>query len=226
MNRENSEEIISIAIDGPAGAGKSTVARILAEELGIDYIDTGAMYRAIALKLVRTGTDYGDAEALAQLLAGTDVDYAAGRVYLDGEDVSGLIRTPEISEMASASSTVLAIRKKLVELQQAMARRKSVVMEGRDITTTVLPFASCKFFVTASVEERARRRALEMEQKGQVCDIEQVKADIEARDYRDSHRANSPLTVADDAVVVDTTGIAIDEVIARMLAEIDGRRGA
>ena len=171
-------KIVRIAIDGPAGAGKSTIATMLASELGIDYIDTGAMYRAIALKLLRSGTDYSDEEALAELLASTDVDFRGGKVFLDGEDVSSLIRTPEISELASASSTVLAIREKLVELQQAMGMRRSVIMDGRDITTKVLPFAEHKFYLTASVEERARRRALEFAEKGLPCEIEQVKADI------------------------------------------------
>ena len=158
--------IYRIAIDGPAGAGKSTIAKCLAKELGIDYIDTGAMYRAIALKLFRTGTDYNDPEALAQLLATTDVDYAGGVVYLDGEDVNGLIRTQEVSELASASSAVQAVRDKLVALQQAMGERKSLVMDGRDIGTYVLPDAELKIYLTASVEERATRRLKELEEKG------------------------------------------------------------
>ena len=215
-------DIVRIAIDGPAGAGKSTIAKLLAEELGIDYIDTGAMYRALALKLSRTGTDYKDPDALAALLASTDVDYAGGRVYLDGEDVSGLIRTPEISELASASSAVLEVREKLAQIQQAMGLRKSVIMDGRDITTKILPFAEHKFYLTASVEERARRRALELEAKGLPCDFESVKADIEARDYRDTHRENSPLTITEDSKVVDTTGLDIPEVLALMKKEIYG----
>ena len=214
-------DIVRIAIDGPAGAGKSTIAKLLAADMGIDYIDTGAMYRAIALKLSRTGTDYSDPEALAALLASTEVDYAGGKVFLDGEDVSGLIRTPEISELASASSAVLAVREKLAQIQREMGQRKSVIMDGRDITTKILPFAEHKFYLTASVDERAKRRALELQAKGLPCDLESVKADIEARDYRDTHRENSPLTVTEDSVVVDTTGLDIPEVLSLMKLEME-----
>ena len=205
--------MIRIAIDGPAGAGKSTMAKLLAKELGIDYIDTGAMYRAIALKLLRSGTDYEDAEALRRVLDSTDVDYAGGSVYLDGECVDGFIRTPEVSEVASASSAKLEVREKLVALQKAMGQRKSLVMDGRDIGTNVLTDAEYKFYLDASVQVRAKRRALEMEAKGQSVDLAEVEADIASRDYRDMHREYNPLKQAEDAVYVDTSELAIPEVI-------------
>ena len=205
--------MIRIAIDGPAGAGKSTMAKLLAKELGIDYIDTGAMYRAIALKLLRSGTDYEDAEALRKVLDSTDVDYAGGSVYLDGECVDGFIRTPEVSEVASASSAKLEVREKLVALQKAMGQRKSLVMDGRDIGTNVLTDAEYKFYLDASVQVRAKRRALEMEAKGQSVDLAEVEADIASRDYRDMHREHNPLKQAEDAVYVDTSELAIPEVI-------------
>lgn len=208
--------MIRIAIDGPAGAGKSTIAKRLASDLGIDYVDTGAMYRAIALKLIRTGTDYNDADALAAMLALTDVDLDGSMVLLDGEDVSGLIRTPEVSAMASESSAVLAVREKLVALQKAMAARKSLVMDGRDIGTNVIPDAEYKIFLTASPLVRARRRALELEAKGLEVDFDKLVAEINERDYRDSHREHNPLKKADDAVEVDTSDMTIDEVVAHI----------
>ena len=208
--------IYRIAIDGPAGAGKSTIAKAAAKELGIDYVDTGAMYRAIALKLIRTGTDHNDPEALAQLLASTDVDFDAGKTLLDGEDVSGLIRTQEVSEMASASSAVQAVRDKLVALQQAMGKRKSLVMDGRDIASKVFPDAELKFYVTASSLVRAERRAEDMRAAGQPCDVQQIQAEIEARDYRDMHRENSPLIRVPEAVLIDTSYQTIEESVAEV----------
>ena len=205
--------MIRIAIDGPAGAGKSTMAKLLAKELNIDYIDTGAMYRAIALKLLRSGTDYEDAEALRAVLDSTDVDYYGGSVYLDGECVDGFIRTPEVSEVASASSAKLDVREKLVALQKAMGQKRSLVMDGRDIGTNVLTDAEYKFYLDASVGVRARRRALEMEAKGQTVDIAEVEADIASRDWRDMHREHNPLKQAEDAVYVDTSDLSISEVI-------------
>ena len=205
--------MIRIAIDGPAGAGKSTMAKLLAKELNIDYIDTGAMYRAIALKLLRSGTDYEDAEALRAVLDSTDVDYYGGSVYLDGECVDGFIRTPEVSEVASASSAKLDVREKLVALQKAMGQKRSLVMDGRDIGTNVLTDAEYKFYLDASVGVRARRRALEMEAKGQTVDIAEVEADIASRDWRDMHREHNPLRQAEAAVYGDTSDLSIPEVI-------------
>ena len=214
--------IYRIAIDGPAGAGKSTIAKAVAKQLGIDYVDTGAMYRAIALKLIRTGTDYKDPDRLAELLADTDVDFDSGRTLLDGEDVSSLIRTQEVSEMASASSAVQAVRDKLVALQQAMGKRKSLVMDGRDIASKVFPDAELKFYVTASSAVRAERRAQDMKAAGQPCDVEQIRREIEARDYRDMHRENSPLVRVPEAVLVDTSYQTIEESVA----EVTGRARA
>ena len=218
------DKLLRIAIDGPAGAGKSTMAKLLAEKLKIEYIDTGAMYRAIALKLFRTGTDCNDAEALQKLLDSTDVDFENGHVTLDGEDVNAFIRTQEVSEMASVSSAIKAVRNKLDTLQKDMAQRKSLVMDGRDITTVVIPNAEVKFYLTASVAERARRRAAEMELKGEPCDIEQIEKEIEVRDYRDSHRENSPLMIADDAIVIDSSDLSVEEVVEKMMGYIEGKR--
>ena len=213
--------VYRIAVDGPAGAGKSTLAKLLAQKLGIDYIDTGAMYRAVALKLIRTGTDYNDAEALAKLLADTDVDFDAGKTLLDGEDISGLIRTQEVSEMASASSAVPAIREKLVALQQAMGKRKPIIMDGRDIASKVFPDAEVKFYVTARSDVRARRRAEDMRAAGQPCDPVQIQKEIEARDYRDMHREVSPLTLVPEAVIIDTSDRSISNTIDYMMGFIE-----
>jgi cytidylate kinase len=212
-----------VAIDGPAGAGKSTIAKRLAARIGADYIDTGAMYRAVALKLLRTGTDYKDPEALQNMLDAMDVDFSEGRTILDGEDVSGLIRTPEISALASPSSGVPAIRYKLTALQQAMGKRKSIVMDGRDIGTVVFPDADFKFFLTASADERARRRTEEMRAKGEPADFETIRADIIQRDYQDSHREFRPLRKADGAVEIDSTDMSIESVVDTMMAFIEAR---
>ncbi|MBR3302225.1 MAG: (d)CMP kinase [Firmicutes bacterium] len=213
--------IVRIAMDGPAGAGKSTIAKRVARELGIDYIDTGAMYRAFALKILRTGTDVNDADALAALLKDTDVDYAGGSIFLDGENVDGLIRTPEVSEMASVSSAVQAVRDKLVAAQQAMGKRKSLVMDGRDIGSKVFPDAELKFYITASSRIRAERRAIDMELAGQPCDVDQIQKDIEARDYRDMHRASSPLVKVPDAIEIDTTDASLEESVAEVMHYIN-----
>lgn len=208
---------IRIAVDGPAGAGKSTIAKAVAKELNIDYIDTGAMYRAIAVKLIRTGTDYNDPEGLAKMLETTDVDFASGKTYLDGEDISGIIRTPEVSALASPSSAIPAIRYKLTDLQQAMGERKSVIMDGRDIGTVVFPDAEFKFFLIADPDVRAMRRTLELREKGEDADFETVKADMMQRDKQDSTRAFRPLKKADDAIEVDTTNMSIEEVTKTIL---------
>jgi len=210
-------KIIRIAVDGPAGAGKSTIAKAIAEKLGIDYIDTGAMYRAIALKLIRTGVDYKDPAALEKLLSSTDVDFANGKTFLDGEDISGLIRTPEVSAVASPSSAIPAIRYKLTDLQQAMGKRKSIIMDGRDIGTVVFPDAEFKFFLTASPDIRARRRTDEMLAKGEAADFETVKADMIQRDKQDSEREFRPLKKADDAIEIDSSNMGIDEVVSFVL---------
>ncbi len=215
-----STERIRIAIDGPAGAGKSTIAKRLAKELGIDYIDTGAMYRAIALKLIRMDVDYRDAKALAQLLSKTDVDFRDGHVLLDCEIVDADIRTPAVSQLASDSSKVLAIREKLVALQRSMGSKKSLVMDGRDIGTNVLTDAEFKFYLTASSGVRAARRALEMQEKGELPDLRAVEADIIARDLQDSTREHNPLSKAVDAVEIDSSSMGIQDVVDVILGYI------
>ncbi len=216
------DNILRIAIDGPSGAGKSTIAKIVAEKMGIDYIDTGAMYRAIGLKMLSEGVsqDEDAEEARKEVLARTDIDFDSGVVTLDGEDVSGKIRTPEISIAASDYSRFPEVREKLVAIQREIGHRKSVVMDGRDIGTNVFTDAQYKFFLTATPEERARRRVKELIEKGQDVDYEATLEDIKKRDYNDTHRKLNPLKKADDAIEVDTTDMTIDEVVEAILGEI------
>jgi len=211
---------IRIAIDGPGGAGKSTIAMAVAKTLQIDYIDTGSMYRAVAFKILRDGIDLNDEAALQRMLDQTDIDFSKGNIYLDGEIINDRIRTPEISAMASACSALPMVRKKLVALQRKMGESKSIIMDGRDIGTNVLPNAEYKFFLTASPEERARRRTLELQEKGQDVVYQDILADIEKRDFADSNRALNPLTQAEDALLVNTTGIPLDECIQIILSYI------
>ncbi len=221
----------NIAIDGPAGAGKSTIAKLCAKALGSVYVDTGAMYRAIAIHLLRKGCSGSDAEAVGAALADADVTiaYAEGKqcVFLNGEDVTGILRREEVGNMASTSSAIPAVRKKLLSLQRDLAAKQDVVMDGRDIGTVILPDAQLKIFLTASVEERARRRYKELVEKGETPDIEAIRADIEKRDHQDSTRAESPLRQADDAVFVDSSDLSINEVtdlILRLFYEKNGIR--
>ena len=207
-----SDKIFQIAIDGPSGAGKSTIAKAVAKKLGIEYIDTGAMYRAIGLKMLRLGLPMKEDEALAEMLASTDIDFASERIYLDGEDVSDQIRTQEISKAASDCSAFGSVRRKLVALQQNMAGKKSIIMDGRDIGTVVLKDAPYKFYLTAGDEERARRRHVELEAKGEHLTFEQVLAQIRERDHNDMTREITPLRKADDAEEIDSTNMSIDEV--------------
>ena len=216
------ERIYQIAIDGPSGAGKSTIAKKVAAILNIDYIDTGAMYRAIGYQISREGVDMEDASALSSMLSETDVDLHEGKVLLNGEDVSDRIRTPEMSRMASACSALPAVRQKLVELQRAMAKSKSVIMDGRDIGTNVLTDARYKIYLTASVEERARRRYKELLEKGETVTPDEVEADMRQRDYNDSHRQLNPLRKAQDAVEIDSTHMNLEQVVERIL-EIVGK---
>lgn len=212
--------IFQIALDGPSGAGKSTIAKALAEALDIDYIDTGAMYRAVGYKLLRDGVDMNDPAALQKLLDSTDIDFSAGRTLLDGEDISGYIRTQAISDMASRCSAIAAVRKKLVQLQQAMGESKSVVMDGRDIATVVFPKAEYKYYITATAEERANRRLYELRQKGEDVSFEQVLADMQERDLRDSTREVTPLRKAEDAVEIDTTSMTLEQVVDYITKEV------
>lgn len=205
-------QIIKIAVDGPSGAGKSTIAKAVAAKLNIDYIDTGSMYRAVGYKLLQEGIDLADLDAVQELLDRTDIDFDAGKTILDGRVMGQEIRTPEISKQASACSALAIVRKKLVELQQKMGESKSVIMDGRDIATVVFPDADYKFYVTASAEERAKRRYHELVEKGQQVEFQQVLQDIIDRDHADMTREVTPLRKADDAVEVDTTHMTIEEV--------------
>lgn len=206
-----------IAIDGPAGAGKSTIAKALALDLGYIYIDTGAMYRAVAFEAIKQGVAFDDAENLTKIAGEVVIDMAvvdgANIITLDGVDVSAEIRNPEVGAAASPVSAVGGVREFLVAQQRRMANRGKVIMDGRDIGTVVLPDADCKIYLTADLDERAERRFLELQEKGLDTTLETVKNDIETRDYRDSHREVSPLKQADDAVLLDSTGMNIDEVL-------------
>ena len=206
----------SIAIDGPAGAGKSTIAKNVSKELGVIYVDTGAMYRAMALYLIREGVSAEDSEGISAKCASADISI---------DFVSGLIRTEEVSAMASKSSVNGDVREKLVELQRKLASEKSVVMDGRDIGTVVLPNAEVKIYLTASSAVRAKRRYDELIAKGEQCDLAQIEADIIERDHRDMTRAISPLKQADDAVLVDTSDMNIEEVTKALLDIVEEKCG-
>lgn len=205
-----------IAIDGPAGAGKSTIAKKIAKQLGFIYVDTGAMYRAMALFLLNKGIDPKDADAVSLNCKEADITirYENGEqvVYLNGENVNGVIRTEQVSNMASLTSANPDVRKKLVELQQKLALGTDVVMDGRDIGTCVLPDAEVKIFLTASSRVRAERRYKELIQKGEKCDIDVIEKDIIERDHQDMTREISPLAAADDATLLDSSYMTIDEV--------------
>lgn len=211
----------TMAIDGPAGAGKSTVARAVARELDAIYLDTGAMYRAVGLYMLRNGTDPKNSQEVADRVgeAKVDIRYEDGeqRVYLAGEDVSIAIRENEVSSAASAVSAVPAVREILVRRQQEMAKEQSVVMDGRDIGTHVLPNATLKVYLTASVEERARRRFKELQDRGEEVPYERLLEEIKQRDWDDSHREASPLRQAEDAVLLDSSGMTREEVIEKVL---------
>lgn len=213
--------IINVAIDGPAGAGKSTVARGAAKQLGYIYVDTGALYRAVGLNALRMGIDTKNAEAVAQSTNGIKVDIAfqdgEQRVLLNGEDVSGEIRTPEASMAASDVSAVPAVRAFLFDLQRDIAKRNNCIMDGRDIGTVVLPEAQVKIFLTASPETRAERRYKELAEKGVEADFNSVLDDIVKRDYNDMHREIAPLKPAEDGVMFDTTGLTLEESVAAVI---------
>ena len=211
----------NVAIDGPAGAGKSTIAKQIARKIGYIYVDTGAMYRAMAYYLIQNQVDAADQEAIAAACQHADISicYQDGEqvVLLNGENVNAYLRTEAVGNMASVSSAVPEVRKKLVELQQKLARETDVVMDGRDIGTVVLPDADVKVYLTASVETRAKRRFLELQEKGEPADLAKIAADIEDRDYRDMHRDISPLRQAEDATLVDSSDMTIDQVVERIL---------
>lgn len=217
----------NIAIDGPAGAGKSTIARLLAGALGYVYVDTGAMYRAVTLKALREQVDLNDPAALTGLAQNTSVYLeldpgGSQRVFLDGREVTLDIRTPMVTRKVSQVSAVPGVRREMVRLQQQMAETGGVVMDGRDIGTYVLPGADFKFFLTASIEERARRRYFELKEKGHDVDLEQLKEEIAQRDRMDAGREFAPLVQAPDAVLIDSSNLNIDQVVDAILAYIRG----
>lgn len=209
---------MNIAIDGPAGAGKSTIAKKIAKELGYIYVDTGAMYRAMALFFIRNGVSADDSVRISEKCDDADItiEYRDGEqvVLLNGEDVTGMLRTEEVGNMASATSVNGDVRRKLVELQQKLAATSDVVMDGRDIGTVVLPNAEVKIYLTASSKVRAKRRYDELVTKGETPDIDKIEADIIERDERDMNREISPLRQADDATLIDSSYMSIDEVVA------------
>lgn len=212
----------NIAIDGPAGAGKSTIARAVAERMQLIYVDTGAMYRAMALFMVREKTDLQDTEAVIRKCREADITirYEDGVqvVFLNGENVNAYLRTEEVGHAASFVSVIPEVRAKLVELQKRLAAESDCIMDGRDIGTCVLPCADRKIYLTASSAVRARRRYDELTARGETCELDKIQADIEERDYRDMHRETSPLRQAEDAVLVDTSHMAVEEVIDRILS--------
>lgn len=217
---------MQVAIDGPASAGKSTVAKIIAKRLSYIYIDTGAMYRACTVIAKNHNLDYGDEKGILEAVASDGIEFktAGGEqlVYSAGKDISLEIRTPEISANVSQVSALPGVREEMVSLQRKMAGSTNVVMDGRDIGTTVLPNAEVKIFLVASARSRAERRLLDLKQRGIKSDqtVEEIEADIVARDYKDSHRAVSPLKKADDAVEIDTTNMTIEEVVQSILEQI------
>ncbi|MGN0375714.1 MAG: (d)CMP kinase [Butyrivibrio sp.] len=211
----------SIAIDGPAGAGKSTIAKNIAAKLGFIYVDTGAMYRAMAVYFLDNGTDTDSENEIEKACADVSVDIVyednKQQVILNGENITGRLRREEVGNTASKTAVYPAVRKKLVELQRKIAQNSNVVMDGRDIGTCVLPDADCKIYLTASVETRADRRFLELKEKGISADLEEIKRDIADRDYRDMHREVSPLRQAEDAVLVDSSYMNIEEVTGAVI---------
>lgn len=217
--------MLNIAIDGPSGAGKSTISKMLAKKLGIIYLDTGAMYRAVALYVSRKGVDVNDRDKVVPLLTEIEIEFRGDgdekRIYLNGEDVSAAIREHAVSKMASDVSKIKEVRLFLVEQQRAIAKKNDVVLDGRDITSFVLPDSKYKFFLTATPEERARRRYEELKAKGSDISYETVLADVNDRDYNDTHRDFAPLVQTEDAVLIDSTYLSTDEVIEVILRYVN-----
>jgi cytidylate kinase len=207
----------SVAIDGPAGAGKSTVARLVAKRLGLTYVDTGAMYRAVAWRVLQDKIDLSQEEQIAALAKSTQFTLEDEGIRVDGALLKEEIRTPEVSQLASTVASMAAVREVLVQKQQEIAAKQGVVMDGRDIATTVLPNANLKVFLTASIEERAKRRYLEMNAKGIRVDLERLIEEIRQRDERDQNRQHAPLRQAPDAILLDTTDLTLDEVVEKIL---------
>lgn len=213
---------ILIAIDGPSGAGKSTIARELAKELHIAYVDTGAMYRALAYKLEQMKIeDYEDVQNILEIMNSTEIEYKDGNIFLDGIDINEAIRREEIGSLASKISSIAEVRELLVKQQQEMSRKISMIMDGRDIGTVVLPNANHKFYIIADLEVRAKRRVMQLEESGKFADLETVLENMQKRDYDDIHRAASPLKQADDAIVIDTTELSLEDTIQKILLHIE-----
>lgn len=212
----------NVAIDGPAGAGKSTIAKLVAKEKGYIYVDTGAMYRALAIHFLEKGVSAEETDQVVAACKDAEVTivYEEGvqQVYLNGKNVTGQLRTEEVGNMASKTSAIPEVRAKLLELQRGLARTSDVIMDGRDIGTNILPDANVKIYLTASVETRAKRRYLELEEKGETCNLEEIKKDIEDRDYRDMNRKIAPLKKAEDAVVVDSSDMTIEQVVEKIIS--------
>nr|WP_296030025.1 (d)CMP kinase [uncultured Dorea sp.] len=207
----------NVAIDGPAGAGKSTIAKLVAKEKGYIYVDTGAMYRGLAIHFLDKGIQKGETEKVIEACKDAEVTIAyedgVQHVYLNGKDITARLRNEEVGNMASVTSAIPEVRKKLLELQQNLAKTQDVIMDGRDIGTCVLPDADVKIYLTASVETRAKRRYQELLEKGEPCNLEEIAHDIEERDNRDMNREIAPLKQADDAVLVDSSDMTIEEVV-------------
>lgn len=210
--------MIRIAIDGPGGAGKSTIAKLVGDKLGLEYIDTGAMYRAVGLKLNRERIKPDDLLSISNILEETSIDFANGKIILDGDDVSDIIRTQEISKLASIYSQIPEVRSKLVDIQRKIAAGKSVIMDGRDIGTNVLTDAELKIFLTADSMVRARRRYEELRSKGVKANLDDIHEEIKDRDYQDMNRKLNPLVQAEDAVMLDTSDMTIDDVVNTIVA--------
>lgn len=213
--------MLRIAIDGPGGAGKSTISKLVAKEFGIDYVDTGAMYRAIALKLSRAGVNPGNEALVEEIVQGTNLDFEGANILLDGEDVSSLIRTQDVSMMASNASKLACVRSLVSGLSMEMARTRDLVMDGRDIGTNVIKDAELKIFLTASPEVRAKRRYEELLEAKKDADYERILAEIQARDYQDMHRELNPLVQADDAILLDTSDMNIEEVVEAISEQVE-----
>ena len=210
----------NVAVDGPAGAGKSTIAKLVAKKMGYIYVDTGAMYRGLAIHFLKKGIDPEEKEAVVEACRDAEVTigYESGvqQIYLNGENVTDMLRTEEVGNMAFRTSAIPEVREKLLELQRSLAREKDVIMDGRDIGTNILPDADVKIYLTASVETRAKRRYDELKEKGESCDLEEIARDIKARDERDMTRDIAPLKKAEDAVLVDSSDMTIEEVVGRI----------
>ena len=205
-----------VAIDGPAGSGKGTVAKILADKCNLVYIDTGAMYRAIAYSCIQNNIDITDEEKIVQLAKNSEIEFIDGKTYLNGKDISKEIRTMEVTRIVSPISSIVKLREILVNMQRDMAKDKDVIMEGRDITTVVFPNATYKFYLDASLEERANRRYKENIEKGMQVTIEEIKENISKRDYNDMHKEVGSLTRTDDSIYIDSTHLTIDEVVNKI----------